>query len=116
MRGHGACFKTRGNVMISRRALLLVVCVAALAGCATSVKPEMEDTANLAPGQGIMVARIAMPYLVRNDHQQTTIFVENTFSMTYTSPPDNSNIPAVREHLYSGVRVDAWGKLQCFSH
>jgi hypothetical protein len=95
----------QGEMMIFRKALLLLVCVATLAGCATPVKPEMEDTANLAPGQGIMVARIAMPYLARNDHLPTTIFVANTFSMNYTLPPDSNNVSAIRERLYSGTPI-----------
>jgi hypothetical protein len=63
--------------MIFRRALLLLLCVAALAGCATG--PQMKDTGTLPPGQGVMVARIAMPYLANKAHLWTTIAVSNQY-------------------------------------
>jgi hypothetical protein len=63
--------------MIFRRALLLLLCVAALAGCATG--PQMKDTGTLPPGQGVMVARIAMPYLATSGHLWTVMTVANQY-------------------------------------
>lgn len=59
--------------MIIQRAWLLLLFVAALAGCASA--PQMKDTVLLPPGQGVLVARLAIPYLARPGHLQTTISV-----------------------------------------
>ena len=58
-------------MMIIQRALLLLLLVAAFAGCASN--PGMKDTATLPPGQGVMVARLAIPYLAQRSHLKTTI-------------------------------------------
>ncbi|GLQ46515.1 hypothetical protein GCM10007862_15660 [Dyella lipolytica] len=59
--------------MTVQRVLLVLLFVAALAGCASD--PQMKDTALLAPGQGVMVARLAIPYLAQSGHLKTTISV-----------------------------------------
>ena len=59
--------------MTVQRALLVLLFVVALASCASD--PQMKDTAMLAQGQGVMVARLAIPYLAQSGHLKTTISV-----------------------------------------
>jgi hypothetical protein len=63
--------------MIVQRALLLLSFVAVLAGCASD--PQMKDTSTLPPGQGVMVARLAVPYLTQTGHLKTTISVAGLY-------------------------------------
>ncbi|MGC1549495.1 MAG: hypothetical protein WA777_13300 [Rhodanobacter sp.] len=71
--------------MIVQRALLLLLFVAALAGCASD--PQMKDTTTLAPGQGVMVARLAIPYLAQSGHLKTTISVDSLYGSSDSGTP-----------------------------
>ena len=59
--------------MTVQRVLLVLLFVAALAGCASD--PQMKDTVMLAQGKGVLVARLAIPYLAQSGHLKTTISV-----------------------------------------
>jgi hypothetical protein len=61
--------------MTFQKALLILLFIAALAGCA--VEPTMKDTTQLQPGTGVMVARLAVPYLLQKGHLRTTLSVAN---------------------------------------
>lgn len=71
--------------MIVQRAILLLVFVAVLAGCASD--PRMKDTTTLAPGQGVMVARLAIPYLAQSGHLKTTISVASLYDFSDKGTP-----------------------------
>lgn len=82
MWGHGEGIQSGGNLMTIQRALLLLLCVAALAGCNVPVKTQMTDTATLSPGKGVMVAHLWMPYLGRADHIRTFITLASDGALT----------------------------------
>lgn len=68
--------------MVFKRVMLLLLFSAAVAGCSMPVKPRMHDTSELAPGMGIMIARIAMPYLLRSNHLATSVQVVSLNSIS----------------------------------
>ncbi|GFZ92134.1 hypothetical protein [Dyella caseinilytica] len=50
---------------IFARVLKFVLLIAVLASCTMNVKPNMDDTSQLPDGKGVLVARLAVPYLLK---------------------------------------------------
>jgi hypothetical protein len=71
--------------MMVQRALLLLSFVAVLAGCASG--PQMKDTNVMPLGQGVMVARLAIPYVAQPGHLKTTISVGHLIDDADVAPP-----------------------------
>ncbi|GLQ88156.1 hypothetical protein [Dyella flagellata] len=57
--------------------LMLLLLFVVLTGCNMPVKPRMKDAPQLAPGKGVLVACIEMPYLLRSNHLPTSLQVVN---------------------------------------